>query len=254
MVRNNLSNIFSDLNSETPILQKSIKIKIKNSVNTISNTTSSFMSQNGGYLDATSSFMPQNEGYLDTTSSFMPQNEGYLDATSSFMPQKGGYLNATKNKDTDINQLISMLSTTSENNYITNYTDNNITDNNTDTEHLRNKLFDIIQDGGGAEDFQYGTPEDKRRIEIENKLKMIIEALEKEKKKKNYNIATDNINSNIYIDEDEDELNYANKVELINMLKLVIDEYAKIMSRDNTKSLFLNTMYKEGDGKPDKFY
>ena len=119
---------------------------------------------------------------------------------------------------------------------------------------LRNKLFDIIQDGGGAEDFQYGTPEDKRRIEIENKLKMIIEALEKEKKKKNYNIATDNINSNIYIDEDEDELNYANKVELINMLKLVIDEYAKIMSRDNTKSLFLNTMYKEGDGKPDKFY
>ena len=127
MVKNNLSNIFSDLNSETPILLKSIKIKNINSVNT------------------TSSFMPQNGGYLDDTSSFMPQNEGYLEATSSFMQQKGGYLDTTKNKD--INQLISMLSATSENNYTT-----NSTDNNTDTEHLRNKLFNILQDGGGMED------------------------------------------------------------------------------------------------------
>ena len=155
MVKNNLSNIFSDLNSETPILLKSIKIKNINSVNTTSSfmpqnggyldDTSSFMPQNEGYLEATSSFMPQNEGYLEATSSFMPQNEGYLEATSSFMQQKGGYLDTTKNKD--INQLISMLSATSENNYTT-----NSTDNNTDTEHLRNKLFNILQDGGGMED------------------------------------------------------------------------------------------------------
>jgi hypothetical protein len=53
------------------------------------------------------------------------------------MPQKGGYLNGTKNKD--INQLISMLSSTSENNYTTNSTDN--------TEQLKDKLFNILQDG-----------------------------------------------------------------------------------------------------------
>ena len=89
--------------------------------------------------------MPQNGGYLDATSSFMPQNGGYLEATSSFMPQNGGYLDTTKNKD--INQLISMLSATSENNYTS-----NSTDNNTDTEHLRNKLFNILQNGGGKDE------------------------------------------------------------------------------------------------------
>ena len=85
MSKNNLSDIFSDLNSESSvILSKSIKIrKIKD---TISNTTSSFI----------------------------PQEGGYSDATSSFMPQKGGYLNTNKNKD--IKQLISMLSATSDNN------------------------------------------------------------------------------------------------------------------------------------------
>jgi len=50
------------------------------------------------------------------------------------MPQKGGYLNGTKNKD--INQLISMLSDTSYDNYTANSTDN--------TEQLKNKLFNII--------------------------------------------------------------------------------------------------------------
>ena len=85
MLKTNLSDIFSDLNSESSvILSKSIKIrKIKD---TISNTTSSFI----------------------------PQEGGYSDATSSFMPQKGGYLNTNKNKD--IKQLISMLSATSDNN------------------------------------------------------------------------------------------------------------------------------------------
>ena len=125
MLKTNLSDIFSDLNSESSvILPKSIKIKNINSVDTVANTTSSFM--------------PQKEGYSDATSSFMPQKGGYSDATSSFMPQKGGYLNGTKNKD--INQLISMLSATSDDNYTANSTDN--------TEQLKNKLFNIIQSGG----------------------------------------------------------------------------------------------------------
>ena len=131
MLKTNLSDIFSDLNTESSvILPKSIKIKNINSVDTVANTTSSFM--------------PQKEGYSDATSSFMPQKGGYSDATSSFMPQKGGYLNGTKNKD--INQLISMLSATSDDNYTANSTDN--------TEQLKNKLFNIIQSGGRDNPFQ----------------------------------------------------------------------------------------------------
>jgi hypothetical protein len=139
MLKTNLSDIFSDLNSESSvILPKSIKIKNINSVDTIANTTSSFMPQKGAYSDATSSFMPQKGAYSDATSSFMPQKGGYSDATSSFMPQKGGYLNGTNNKD--IKQLISMLSATSDDNYTANSTDN--------TEQLKDKLFNIIQSGG----------------------------------------------------------------------------------------------------------
>jgi hypothetical protein len=129
MLKTNLSDIFSDLNTESSvILPNSIKIKNIKSLDTIANTTSSFMPQEGGY----------SESY---TSSFMPQKGGYSDAPSSFMPQKGGYLNGTKNKD--INQLISMLSATSEQNYTT---------NSTDTEQLKNKLFNIIQSGGKPDD------------------------------------------------------------------------------------------------------
>ena len=127
MLKTNLSDIFSDLNTESSvILPKSIKIKNIKGLDTIS--------------DATSSFMPQKGSYSDATSSFMPQKGGYSDATSSFMPQKGGYLNGTKNKD--INQLISMLSDTSYDNY---------TANSTDTEQLKNKLFNIIQGGSPPE-------------------------------------------------------------------------------------------------------
>jgi hypothetical protein len=109
MNKNNLSDIFRDLNSESSvILPKSIKIKNIKNLNTIS----------------------------DTTSSFMPQEGGYSDATSSFIPQKGGYLNNNK----DITQLLSMLSATSDNNYTT---------NSTDTEQLKNKLFNILQTGSG---------------------------------------------------------------------------------------------------------
>jgi hypothetical protein len=110
MDKYNLSNIFSDLNSESSvILPKTIKIKNIENLDTIS----------------------------DATSSFMPQEGGYSDATSSFMPQKGGYLNNNNNKD--ITQLISMLSATSENNYTTNSTDN--------TEQLKDQLYNILQSG-----------------------------------------------------------------------------------------------------------
>ena len=93
MNKYNLSDIFSDLDSESSIiLPKSIKIK-----------------------------------NLDTIS----------DTTSSFMPQKGGYLS---NSNDDINQLLSMLSTTSEN-------------NSTDTEQLKNKLLNQVQYGKGTVNF-----------------------------------------------------------------------------------------------------
>ena len=113
MVKYNLNDIFSDLNSESSvIIPKSIKIKNIKSVDTIS----------------------------DTTSSFMPQKQGYSDATSSFMPQKGGYFTSSNKKNNkDIKQLISMLSPTSESNY---------TANNTDTEQLRDELFNILKTGG----------------------------------------------------------------------------------------------------------
>jgi len=62
--------------------------------------------------------------------------------TSSLMPQKGGYLNNNKNED--INHLISMLSATSESNYTT---------NSTNTEEIKNKLLNILQDGGGREEY-----------------------------------------------------------------------------------------------------
>ena len=73
----------------------------------------------------------------NTTSSLMPLKGGYLYATSSFMQQKGGYLNNNKNKD--INQY-QCDSATSESNYTT---------NSTNTEEIKNKLLNILQDGGG---------------------------------------------------------------------------------------------------------
>ena len=110
MDKNNLKRYNSD------ILSKSLKIK---NVDTISNTTSSLMPQKGGYLDATSSFMPQKGSYLNNN-------------------------NNNKNKDKDINQLMSMLSATSESNYTT---------NSTNTEEIKNKLLNILQDGGTIEDY-----------------------------------------------------------------------------------------------------
>ena len=93
----------------------------------------------------------------------MPQKGGYLDATSSFMPQKGGYLNGTKNKD--IQQLISMLSATSDDNYTANSTDN--------TEQLKDKLFNIIQSGGTDGDssivvFRKTAPSEEMLLKVRN--------------------------------------------------------------------------------------
>jgi hypothetical protein len=113
MDKYNLSDIFSDLNSESSVIMpKSIKIK--------------------------------NIKDVDTTSSFMLQKGAYSDATSSFMPQKGGYLNTNKNTVDDVNQLLSMLSATSDDNYTT---------NSTDTEQLKKKLLNIVQDGGKEKGF-----------------------------------------------------------------------------------------------------
>ena len=211
MVKHNLNDIFSDLNSESSIIMpKSIKIKNIKSVDTISDTTSSFMPQKGGYLDATSSFMPQKGGYLDATSSFMPQKGGYSDATSSFMPQKGGYSDATssfmpqkggyldatssfmpqkggyftssnKKNNKDIKQLISMLSPTSESNY---------TANNTDTEQLRDELFNILKTGGSPPLSESGPISDHTHIiyacclvdiNVVNKIKYLMDNTPKKK-------------------------------------------------------------------------
>ena len=131
MIKNNLNDIFSDLNTESSfIMPKSIKIKNIKSVDTIS----------------------------DTTSSFMPQKGGYSDATSSFMPQKGGqFTSSNKKNNKDIKQLISMLSDTSYDNY---------TANNTDTEQLRDNLFNILQDGGSPLFSRFGamTPNPGSRL------------------------------------------------------------------------------------------
>jgi len=116
MVKNILDDIFSDLDSESSVIMpKSIKIKSIKSADTIS----------------------------DATSSFMPQKGGYSDGTSSFMPQKGGhYTSSNKKNNKDIKQLISMLSPTSESYY---------TANNNNTEELRDNLYNILQEGGSPD-------------------------------------------------------------------------------------------------------
>ena len=129
MNKNNLNRYNSD------ILLKSLKIK---NVDTISNTTSSLM----------------------------PQKGGYLDATSSFMSQKGGYLNNNKNKD--INQLMSMLSATSESNYTT---------NSTNTEEIKNKLLNIVQDGGGRRE-EYKELENTFKLFNEYTISLNVKSLE----------------------------------------------------------------------------
>ena len=118
-----------------------------------SSDTSSFMPQKGASYSSTSDsvsmFMPQKGGSRklksSDTSSFMPQKGGSYSATSSFMPQKGGSvksLQVNKNTDEQVNQLISMLTSESED-------VQNLTSNSTSTVELENKLRNMLQDGGG---------------------------------------------------------------------------------------------------------
>ena len=145
--KNKLSEIFKDLDSESlNILPNSINI-----IDLNASEKSSIMSQSGGSATSefNSSFMPENESYLSATSSntsmFMPQKGGSFNTTngemtSSFMPQNGGYLSATsvnKNNNNEVNQLISMLTSDSNDN-------NNFTANSTATEELENRLRKIL--------------------------------------------------------------------------------------------------------------
>ena len=117
------------------------------------NATSSFVPQKGGSFDdnATSSFVPQKGGSFDdnsssslklqlqkggslnnnSTSSVLPPKKDFFNnnSTSSILPQKGGNNN-------DINQLISMLTSESNNK-------NDIT-NSTNTEELENRLRNML--------------------------------------------------------------------------------------------------------------
>ena len=132
---------------------------------TFSTTSESVVKQSGGALsetslnNTTSSFMPQQGGSVlsetslnNTTSSFIPQQGGNFSATSNIVPQKGGSSGGAKNND--INHLISMITSESEN-------------NSTSTEVLENKLREMLSNDnkqkGGA----------KNNSEIQNAIKLL---------------------------------------------------------------------------------
>jgi hypothetical protein len=118
MVKNNLNDIFSDLDSETSlIIPKSIKIKNIKSVDTISNNTSSDIPQKGGHLESYSS-------------SFIPQ-------------KKEHFASSNKKNNKGINLMNIQYDATNESYYTT---------NSTDTEQLKDKLFNILQSGGEVDD------------------------------------------------------------------------------------------------------
>ena len=106
------------------------------------------MKQKGGSHDLKSS---------DNTSSFMPQKGGSYSSTSDsasiFMKQKGGSFKSqptNKNTDDQVNQLISML--TSETEDI-----QNLSTNSTSTADLENKLRNMLQNGGGKYSLPFKT-------------------------------------------------------------------------------------------------
>ena len=117
--KNNLSDIFKDLTS--------------------SDSLSGFMSQQGGATglissESLSGFMSQKNASFTTTS----------DSGSVFMPQKGGsskLSQVNKNTDEQVNQLISMLTSESEDT-------KKFNTNSTSTEELENKLRNMLQNGG----------------------------------------------------------------------------------------------------------
>ena len=91
MVKYNLNDLFSDLDSESSLIQKSIKIR-----DTISNNTSSDIPQKGGYLESYS---------------------------SSFMPQKKEHFTSSNKKNKNINLMKIQYDAATSDNYTTNYTD-----------------------------------------------------------------------------------------------------------------------------------
>ena len=130
------------------------------SYSTTSDSGGIFMHQKGSSFDLVSSetqtsLMPQKGGtrnlnYSDNTSSFMPQKSGSYSTTSDSVAirkhQKGGTFNSSivkKNTDDQVNQLISMLTTESENSQ-------DFSTNSTSTAELENKLRNMLQDGGNS--------------------------------------------------------------------------------------------------------
>jgi len=103
------------------------------------NSNHMFIPQKGGSFDDkfTSSVVLQKRNFFDDnlTSSVVPQKRGFFNnnLTSSVVPQKGGSFN----NNNDVNQLISML--TSESN-----DKNNFTTNSTNTEDLENRLRNML--------------------------------------------------------------------------------------------------------------
>ena len=137
---------------------------IKNYLNDIFNESDSFIPQKEIFFnlisqDNTSSFIPQNGGSYsltsqDNTSSNISQNGSSYsltsqDNTSSFIPQNSGSYSLTsinKTNNNEVNKLITMLESDSTDS--TDSIDNNFSDTSIATEKLRNKLINILQDGG----------------------------------------------------------------------------------------------------------
>lgn len=118
---------------------------IKNYLNDIFNESDSFIPQKEIFFnlisqDNTSGFIPQNGGSFSLTS----QNN-----TSSNISQNGSSFSLTsinKTNNNEVNKLITMLE--SDSNDSTDSIDNNFSDTSIATEKLRNKLINILQDGG----------------------------------------------------------------------------------------------------------
>lgn len=124
---------------------------IKNYLNDIFNESDSFIPQKEIFFnlisqDNTSSFVSQNGGSYSLTS----QNN-----TSSNISQNGSSFSLTsinKTNNNEVNKLITMLESDSndsnDSNDSTDSIDNNFSDTSIATEKLRNKLINILQDGG----------------------------------------------------------------------------------------------------------
>lgn len=93
------------------------------------------------------------QGLNTESSDVLPQyiniKNNYSESTSSFLPQRGGSFsltssarNTNKTNDDEVNQLISMLTSESQDKH-------NFSANSTATEELENRLRNMLQDGAG---------------------------------------------------------------------------------------------------------